>query len=175
MIKNRIGILAIVLFYATCVSGEQRDRSTPAIDIPFHVASAHSLQKVRREKDNLAWNNLQNHSVISLELAREESESFQLVVIPNERPLQSVEVSISPLKNPSGRQLELRWHRVGYVKSGKPAEYEPAYVGWWPDPLMPPQSFPLVANQIQPLWFTVDASRQTESGVYHGDILIRTA
>jgi len=176
LIKDRLGTLALVLLCVTSVSGERRDGIDGAlIDGPFQVACGHSLQKIRREKDELASMRLQHNSGIELELAREESESFQLVVIPNERSIQGVEVSIGPLKNRSGRQLNLRWHRVGYVKSGRPAEYRPEYVGWWPDPLMPPGIFDVAAGEIQPLWFTVAADQQTESGLYQGSILIRLA
>ena len=174
MVKNGMGVIAIVLLFTACVSGETREVSHRTMDLLFEVASGHALQKIRREKDHLASMYLQKNAGIELVLAREESESFQLVVIPHEQSLQGVTVSINPLQNVSGQQLKLRWHRVGYVMSGKPAEYEPSYVGWWPDPLMPPEVFDVPANQIQPLWFTVDASNQAEPGVYKGDVLVQT-
>ena len=110
--------------------------------------------------------------VVKLEAARDEAESFQLVVIPNGKPLHEVRVETSGLDGPGGR-LTLDWHRVGYVKTA-PVAYPVHYTGWWPDPLLPPEPFDVPADERRPLWFRVDVPPEAAPGRYTGRVTIRS-
>ncbi|NQT53405.1 hypothetical protein HQ576_15205, partial [bacterium] len=117
----------------------------------FRVVIAHSMQKVRRDGPVLDGVLARD---VKLEAARDEAESFQLVVIPNDTPLKQVTVHAPPLRGPGGA-LPLTWHRVGYVQTATPS-YAAEFVGWWPDPLLPAAPFDVAKGQRQPLWFTVN-------------------
>ncbi|HPA19276.1 MAG TPA: DUF6067 family protein [Verrucomicrobiae bacterium] len=134
----------------------------------FRVVIAHSLQKVRRSgpvNDGILARQ------IRLDAARDEAESFQLVMVPGGGPLKQVTVEAGPLTGDGGK-LPLTWHRVGYVETAKP-NYPTEYVGWWPDPLLAPGAFDVAADERQPLWFTVDVPPETKPGAYGGPVTIR--
>ncbi len=136
----------------------------------FRVAIGHSLQKIRR-RGPVADGVLARQ--VKLSLARDESESFQLVVVPQAGALAGVSVDAPPLRGPGG-ELPLTWRRVGYVETARP-KYPTAYVGWWPDPLLPPGRFDVKAGERQPLWFTVRAAPDAAPGTYRGVVTIRCA
>jgi len=136
----------------------------------FRVALAHSLQKIRRDGDVI-------DGVLSrrvrLTAARDETESFQLVVMPNGAPLTGVSVDAPPLKG-AGGEVPIEWKRVEYVETAPPG-YPTDYVGWWPDPLYPAGPFDVAATQRQPLWFTVSVPPEARPGVYRGEVVVRQA
>jgi hypothetical protein len=61
---------------------------------------------------------------------------------------------------------------VGYVETAKP-RYDVPYVGWWPDPLLPPAPFDVQADQRQPLWVTADVPPDAKPGIYRGEVVLR--
>ena len=109
---------------------------------------------------------------VRLEAAQDETESFQIVVIANAEALEGVTVQAPPLEGP-GNPLAVEWHPVGYVKTGKPKHYEPAYVGWWPDVLMPPAPFDVSAGHRQPVWIRITVPPDAAPGVYSGEVTVR--
>ena len=134
----------------------------------FRVGLTHSLHKVRRSgpvRDGLLVRE------VHLDAARDESESFQLVVIPAGADLKGVQVEPGPLTGPGG-ELPVVWHRVGYVETTKPS-YATEYVGWWADPLLPAGPFDVKADERQPLWFTVNVPPDAKPGTYTGEVTIR--
>jgi len=145
-------------------------QKSSAMTSDFTLGTAHSLQKVRRDGANL--DTLQFPARIHLDAARDEGESFQVVVIPSQNDLHNVKVTVDALSGPQG-QLPVRWHRVEYVKTGNPS-YKVEYVGWWPDPLMPSAPFDVPAERVQPLWFTIDVPPDAKPGVYHGTVAVET-
>ena len=133
----------------------------------FQVAVAHSLQKIRRSGP--AFDCLEVSRVM-LDAARDETESFQLVVIADGQALENVEVGVSELNGPDGA-VRVEWSKVGYVETAPPG-YETEYVGWWPDPLLPPGPFDVNADERQPLWFNVVVPPDAKPGTYSGDVTI---
>ncbi|NQT14603.1 MAG: hypothetical protein HQ582_17735, partial [Planctomycetes bacterium] len=93
----------------------------------FRVVIADALEKIPRREAVVRGRIVEE---VVLSAARDETEAFQLVVIPNGRALDDVEVEATPLGGPGGR-LEVAWNRVGYVKTARPS-YAVEYVGWWP-------------------------------------------
>jgi len=106
-------------------------------------------------------------------VARDETEAFQLVVVSHGGGLEQVTVTAGPLKNRAGTRLPVQWRRVGYVETGMP-KYPTPYVGWWPDPLMPPAPFAVKAGKRQPLWFDVSVPPNAAPGMYRGTVEIRS-
>ena len=127
----------MLTIFSTLVSVEQ----SSAMEL-FDIAAGTSMQKIRNDGSDL--NMLQFNPRISVDVASDESESFQLVVIPNGQILPSVKVITEPIQK-NGCAIELRWYRVGYVRTGNPS-YRTEYVGWWPDPLLPAEDFNVPAE-----------------------------
>lgn len=146
------------------------DIETFGKDVGFNIGIANSMMKIARESTN--YDQLSFSPYIQVQCARDESESFQVAVICDDCNLTNVVVNIKePVKN--GKNLPLRWYKEDYVSTGNPS-YQVEYVGWWPDVLMPVNSFNVEKNKIQPLWFTVDVPKDIESGFYYGTIEIRS-
>ena len=98
---------------------------------------------------------------ISLELAKAERESAQILVTAGPKTLPSVNVELPVLKNAAGEPVkgELKWERVGYIPRIKPHEYSEATdygdtEYWIPDPLLPAREFMVPANGTQGVWLT---------------------
>ena len=157
------GTLLIVLSFLSIEQAEAKE--------PFDIAAGHSMQKIKRDGSNLYT--LQFNPRIYLDVACDESESFQLVVIPNGQSISAVQVLTEPIEE-FGHKLELKWHLVGYVRTGNPS-YRTESVGWWPDPLLPATDFNVPADWVQPLWFTVTVPVGTKPGVYRSTITIRAS
>ncbi|MBN2311815.1 MAG: DUF4091 domain-containing protein [Candidatus Hydrogenedentes bacterium] len=134
----------------------------------LRVGVASSLDKIRRTGPVLDGMIARR---VCLEAARDETESFQLVLSPS-GPHSGVAVEAGPLAGP-GNPIPVEWNPVGYVETGTPTGYEPEYVGWWPDVLMPPGPLDLVAGERQPIWFRVNVPPDAAPGRYKGRVTIR--
>jgi hypothetical protein len=134
----------------------------------FRLAIAHALQKVPRTGP---WSGGVLARDVQLVAARDETESFQLVVMPADTGLRQVTVEAAALRGPGG-PIPVEWHRVDYVETVAP-RYPTEYVGWWPDPLLPPAAFGVAAGQRQPLWFSISVPRDATPGIYAGQVTIR--
>jgi len=141
----------------------------PEVDGGFRVAVASSLRKIRRAgpvSEGIITNR------VRLAAARDETESFQLVVIPIRQPLKDVTVQAGPLTGPGG-SLAVEWNPVAYVETGKPRAYTPEYVGWWPDVLMPAGPLDVAVGRRQPLWCKVTVPPDAKPGTYTGGVTVR--
>lgn len=113
----------------------------------------------------------------SVEIARGERESFQLLITAGDRELKNVVVENSLVVK--GVTVELSV--VGYVRTQagdrRPwAKQEGAgKIGWWPDPLLPNRVFDVAARETQPVWVTVSAEPGAPAGEYNGALRIRAA
>lgn len=113
-----------------------------------------------------------------MEAAHNETEGIQLVVVPTGKDdLRSVWLEMTDLVSQSGDSIakaNVTWHVVGYVETEKPA-YPTRKVGWWPDPLLPAQSFDVKSGQVQPVWINVRVPADAKPGVYRGKVSVRLA
>jgi len=133
----------------------------------FVISQATSLEKVFRDR---VWNRAITHE-IKLQMAINEYESAQLVMVPLVKELHNVKVTCTDLisrkakKRISADNIDI-WP-VGYVSVGKGAN-------WWPDPLLRKESFDVSLKDgvVQPIWITVYVPKGTASGNYTGDIVI---
>jgi hypothetical protein len=136
----------------------------------FRVVVASALQKIPQTE---AVRGELPQQKVELAAAGDETESFQLVLIPGASDLKGLQVEAPPLKGPGG-EVPLTWHQVGYVETAKP-DYAADFVGWWPDPLLPPGPVDLSAGQRQPLWFSVQVPPAAAPGLYVGAVTVRGA
>ena len=131
----------------------------------YAVGTTHGIRKLRRDDTDLDYG-----VPLRLRCARRERESGQIVIVPFDTPLANVRVTHTTLRGSGGAMIpaaDVQVHLVGYVKT-TPPDYDVDYVGWWPDPLMPPEPFGVPTHHTQPLWVTVYAGPDTAAGVYRG-------
>ncbi|NOY81953.1 MAG: DUF4091 domain-containing protein [Kiritimatiellaeota bacterium] len=136
----------------------------------FHVTPCRSTVKVRRDGPFPdAWVT----PLVTLEAARDESESFQLVIEPGKSGLKQVTLEPCELRNDRGEGLPLAWRRILYIETAPPRGYRAAYVGWWPDILAPAGPFAVPAGERRPVWCRVDVPPGARPGVYRGRVVVK--
>lgn len=138
-----------------------------AMGADFRVTVAGSMEKIPRDGGSAVA--AECKEVGFVDLARDEAESFQAVVIPREGKLENVQVKVNWLNKAEG--LEIQWYRVGYVKTGNPG-YFVENLGFWPDILWRESVFDVEAGQVQPIWVTVSTTPETPKGVYKAELVI---
>lgn len=149
-------------------------------DLPYMVAVASSMEKVL-PRDMPVTARVQ--SEVSVDLARNEHESVQIVVIPSARipsrtGLSQVKVTVDSLAGPDGAVFPadaVDVEVVGYVET-KQTPYEVPYTGWWPDPLLDFIDAPDIAeSDAQSFWIRVNCPREQAPGLYEGQITVSPA
>lgn len=137
------------------------------------VFTASSLDRIFQDGKTLLKPSFSIKAEIAL--AKNEYESFQIVVQPKLKDLNRVGLKILDFKDSKTGDIidnsNVSWRVVGYVPTSEPY-YPVKFVGPWPDPLLPPQEIDIKAGATQPFWVTVYASSQTASGDYQGKIAI---
>lgn len=135
---------------------------------PFRLGIAGSMIKIKNNYTAIDQANFNDYIVV--DLAKDESESFQLILFPEGSDLSNVKVEFSGF-TPSEQSINFRCHKVGYVKTGNPT-YGVEHVGWWPDPLLPLDKLGVSKSEIQPLWCSFITNVETPAGVYNGIIKV---
>ncbi|HOX38166.1 MAG TPA: DUF6067 family protein [Candidatus Brocadiia bacterium] len=111
-----------------------------------------------------------------ISLARNERESFQVVVLPFEGDLKDVRVNVTDLKGEKGARFEKKNIDavvMGYVKTAQTPPYGSPHVGWWPDPILNFQTTCDVAKgDAQAFWIRLRAPKDQPPGLYRGKIEI---
>lgn len=106
-----------------------------------------------------------------LEMAKNEYESFQVVVISNEKKVKAT-ISISPLKGPDGATIQTESAVVGFAKTERP-RYPVEYVGWYPDFIIRyQQSAWIQKNEAVPFWIRLHTAKDTPTGLYQGTVTV---
>lgn len=182
--KFRHQIKNIVLRVAVKAVHKIEGRSSPSrynavSPVPFQngvaIFVASSLDRIFQDGKTLLKPNFTKEASISL--AKNEYESFQVVVQTHETRLTDVKLEISDLINSKdGTKIDrdnISWRIVEYVPTIEPY-YPVKYVGFWPDPLVPPYKykFDIDPNLTQPLWVTVYAPPETIAGDYTGNVQV---
>ena len=131
-----------------------------------------SLVKIFREDRVAPRSGIQ--TTAQVQLARNERESFQLVVRPpSGRRLRNLNVRVNALRHEGGRGTipadDISVKRVGYYPVRIPTHFENP-TGDWPDPLPPFEPFTVEGGECAPLWFTVYARPGLPAGTYTGMI-----
>ena len=133
-----------------------------------------SLEKIFREDKPEADGRLD--ATARVQLARNEWESFQVVVHPpKDLDLHSVNFTVKDLANASsGTQIDaanVRLSNVGYCPIRIPSYFEGA-TGDWPDALPPFKPFTATGDRCNPVWFSVYAPPKTPAGKYTGEVVM---
>ena len=122
-----------------------------------------------------------NSPKISLELARNESESAQiLITASNAGYVPDVNVQLTEFRDAKGKLFggDVTWKRVAYVRRPKGYNSHPFGVpveeNWLPDPLLPPARFTVRASATQGVWLTARSDKTALPGVYRGEAVVRT-
>ncbi len=113
---------------------------------------------------------------IEVSLARNEKESFQIVVVAAGGEVKKVAVSVADLKTASGAIFaaeQIRCEVVGYVETKARPPYGTSHVGWWPDPIL---NFlgpvDVAAGDLQSFWIRVCAPQEQAPGIYRGTLCV---
>ena len=104
-------------------------------------------------------------------LARDEYESFQVVIAALDAPVDRARVDVR-WRGP-GPHPEVLLRPVGYVETRPDPDNLAEYIGWWPDPLMPPGRLTVAPNETGPFWGTVHALPDTPAGEHEATVTIR--
>jgi len=115
---------------------------------------------------------------INLEAASNESESFQLVVLPITSDLKKVTVETSSLNSVDGSS-SIKGSRIALYRQieqlVKPSPgTASSWAGWMPDALVPLSgSFDVPLEGMEALWVTVQVPSSTPAGNYRGEIKVK--
>ncbi len=116
---------------------------------------------------------------IALSVARNETESFQVAVMPRSAPLRDVSVTVSELRSPSGSVLsanDIDCDVVGYVKTERRPPYKVSHVGWWPDPILDfLDGVDIATGDLQTFWVRVRTPKSQPPGKYAGTLRVSAA
>jgi len=116
---------------------------------------------------------------VSVELARNEKESVQVLVTPRRGALKKVTVTVSDLRSEAGDVFAARnvdCDVMGYVETKTAPPYDVAYVGWWPDPILDFLGPVDVARgDLQSFWLRFRAPKDQSPGVYRGKLTVSAA
>jgi hypothetical protein len=126
----------------------------------------------------------------NITVAGNETEPLQLA-LRSKQDCRDIRIDVIPPENSGGRKLdEVTVSVVGYVPIDYPSNYygtsvpywyskypdqdigSDGWAGFWPDPLLPKETFDLQANITQPVWIEVTVPTGTEAGDYRGLIRI---
>ncbi len=152
-----------------CAAGD--DFPVPKLDgrCDFLLAQASPMEKIFRDAQQFTGSFSRN---VHIAAAGRERESFQLAVMPLDKPLKNVTMTVTELRGEDSAVLPstaISVHPIGYIqlKAGNRR-------GWfYPDVLMPNKPFDVEPGFVQPVWFTVDVPADTPHGKYHGIIHVK--
>ncbi len=153
--------------------------ATPATAGAFAAVPETTLRKVFRDEALLSTKRAPKP--VQIQLARNEYESAQLVVVPLWQDLNQLAVQAVDLKQEDGdtvlRADQIEIYGVGYVKIGEPEYNFPIEkVGFYPDVLEPNAQLDVPFTQeAQPFYITVHTDADTAPGKYSGVLKVTTA
>jgi hypothetical protein len=121
-------------------------------------------------------------------VAKNESEPLQLAIRAPEM-YTDMRAQVELPRNDQGNVLDdINVGVVGYVPINRPSNYyrnrlpfwhlkypttgigSDGWRGWWPDPILPTQSFDLAAHTTQPIWIDITVPKDAPPGDYQGQV-----
>ena len=118
-------------------------------------------------------------TAMSISLARNEKEAFQVGILPLAHDLKNVNVNISDLHRDDGTVFprgNVKIAPMGYVLEKEPPVFGSIYAGWWPDPILDfMASCDVAAGDLQSFWVRCFASKDQPAGVYRGHLTVNIA
>lgn len=138
----------------------------------YGVGIADSMTSVFLEE---AGYQVRGAKMAELEMAGNESESFQVVVAGTDKELKDVRVTVSELAGPDGSRIHPAVSVVGFAKNKRPA-YPVEYVGWYPDFLIEyQQSATVRSGENVPFWVRLRTPAGAKPGIYRGTATVSAA
>lgn len=134
---------------------------------PFKVGVASSMTKVKRDISGLEQ--IRYDNTISIDMAKDESESFQLVLVPQGANLNDISITFKGVN--ISNNIIFKWYSVGYSKIGKTI-YSINDENWVPDPLFQPAALSVISTNLQPIWICVLTNPNTAAGNYNASVEI---
>lgn len=148
--------------------------AAPNVKHAFVLRKANGLEKLFRDSFKDEWHRKGAYTSIDVYACRNESESFQVVVLPFV-DLRNVRWRVSGID-----ASYVKVQPVGYVKVQKNNQRwvkfprDQIRTGLWPDPLFSTWTTidTLAANQTQPLWVTVTVPQDLPAGTHRFTITV---
>lgn len=138
----------------------------------YGVGIADSMTSVFLEE---AGYQVRGAEMAELEMAGNESESFQVVVAGLDKELKDARVTVSELAGPDGSRIRPAVSVVGFAKTKRPA-YPVEYVGWYPDFLIEyQQSATVQPGENVPFWVRLQTPAGAKPGIYRGTATVSAA
>ncbi len=140
------------------------------------VTAASSMEKILPRSGALSATPARD---LQLSVARNETESLQLIVVPAGEGLRGVTVAATDLAGPSGTVLpaaRVECDVVGYVETKSRPPYGTPHVGWWPDPILDFLGpVDIAGGDAQAFWIRVHAPKDQVPGTYRGTLTVSAA
>jgi len=137
----------------------------------FSVGYQSSMKRVFKDK---AFKGETVKNPIEISCAKNEYETFQLVILPKSRDLLGIKIEPEDFIGEDGKlkisKDNIKINIVGYVKIEK--TFSGRKPGWYPDPLIPNFSVNVKSTEVQPFWVTIYVPTDTVAGKYKGRIKI---
>ncbi len=150
---------------------------------PYEVRAVDAMTRVERSGA------FRGEKEVRLYAARNETEPFQVVVSAHHKPLRVLDVTVSPLKGPQGKEISgavlYREHYVPVTKPSPLSQFSPAD---YPDALIPfrdPRSnrplegpvydavpVTVVKGENQPFWVDLRIPKEVPAGEYRGRVTV---
>ncbi len=150
------------------------DTSSPAMRENIEIFAVSSMDKIFRSGKTLEDTAFTD--AVTLSAAKNEYESFQVVVNNGKTVLRSVSIELSDLiDEKTGARItkdkNMVCRVVGYVETQKPY-YAVKFVGLWPDPLLPLQKIDIEPGETQPFWVIIYTPQDVPAGIYKGSLKV---
>lgn len=108
---------------------------------------------------------------LRLDMVKNEVEAQQ-VVLQAGADLQQVHVAVENLRHEAGGPSPtVTVYQVGYVDCAPPP-YPVRRNGWWPDPLLPVDTFDISDHEAQPVWLSWRSNADTAPGVHSAELVV---
>ncbi|MDD5483332.1 MAG: DUF6067 family protein [Kiritimatiellae bacterium] len=143
-----------------------------AQSLDYVCGTEHSLHKMFKDK---YWFKGNISSNVSISLAKNERESFQVAVLPlKDKTLCGMTAALTPLVNDAGQRFpedSAKIFNVEYVETTN-ACYPVAHKGWWPDPLVPMTAVDVPPAETRAFWIEIRSPADIPAGAYRGILTI---
>jgi hypothetical protein len=138
----------------------------------YRLTVASALEKVFPDTEGSGMTANQ----VTLSLAQNECEGFQIIIEALERDIVVEGVELSPLEASGNKVIPadaLSWRRVDYVETSITPVYPVDRIGQYPDPLMPAGPFAVEKDSRVSVWVTVQTNADSAPGTYNGTVTVQ--
>ena len=164
--KHILTPLVFLLFYS---------QNVVLAEASYSVAVAETMTKVNPDASAFQ----KGIANAQINMAKNEHEGIQLVVLAEKTHLNRVRLTYGDFKQDNGNgRIEaenISWRVVKYIHGNYKKDVDvsdPANIKHWPDPLMEQAIFNVVQGAAQPIWLDVYAPADTPAGIYRGKVYI---